>query len=117
MSNGLCPSALSLPREIGCGAGWGLLRLSRVGLLDGHRQSRRGGDACIALGGGTLSLARATQGSPPRSTPPPPLREQGHSHADPSPIPTPESSSPTPCATGWVRIRRTTLSTTRSSPT
>src|SRR6266849_6022359 len=34
-----------------------------------------GGDACIALAGGNVLPPRATQGSPPHSAPPPPLRD------------------------------------------
>src|SRR6266852_2848777 len=60
--------------------------LARGGILEESRWKRpgsrrggggveRGGDACIALGGRTLSPAWAMQSSPPHPTPPPPLRD------------------------------------------
>jgi len=48
--------------------------LDRPGSRRGGGGEERGGDACIALVGGTLPLARAMQASPPRSSPLPPLR-------------------------------------------
>src|SRR6266849_10585990 len=70
---------------------WGSLPdLSRVGFtmrLENWQCSRRGGggverggDPWVALSRESVPPPRATQGSPPRSTPPPPLREWMGAH-------------------------------------